>query len=160
MGSNKALCLKQWHDDKVVKSYYYTLNNPDTIFSFNGDLILAEDCSYLDFHSDFAKVSGDYETWFYSLQDYWFDYRCAFSNSSMASKGFTGFFVYESSYPIEEIKKRLGESGMFSSDGIVAFPISWFNTLKMNDFLDCLREDIANKEAEHRTMMMEEYIEF
>lgn len=133
----------------IRESYYYSMSNPDTIFLFEGPLTVCDGYSYMCYYTNFGEASEEYipEWWGFSYRDYWFELRPGFSNSDTKPIDFGDFVIERENNLHELLSNRVG-GGRILHDNCVAYPASWFGTLKMQYFYECLDEDLERREEE------------
>lgn len=146
LDGQRAVCLKEVVEGDVVNSYFYSLYNPDTIYVFRGELKAENNSSRFDYVFTFEDVVDEYipEWWEFSLRDYWFVLSAYYSNRSMRFERFENMCkIKNDEYPIDLLKQKF-----YNQDFEYGFPVAWFGTYNIRDFIGCLEQDVDRKTNE------------
>lgn len=77
----QALCLKEMEDGYASRSYYYNMNNPDTIYMVNGEFVERTGLVSFSQHFSFGELEYVPAWWEYSLYDYIFELTSYYNNT-------------------------------------------------------------------------------
>jgi hypothetical protein len=140
----RAICLKEMEDGFASRSYYYSLDNPDTIFTVNGEFVERNGFVSAEQYFSFGELVYAPDWWEYSLNDYFFELPAYFNTNDMRFHHFGEFCrIEKDKYPMDLLAKEFGNQ---SFD--YGFPSKWFGSSNMDRFIECLEQDIGRKTAE------------
>lgn len=146
LDGKRAVCLKDQMSHYACRSYYYSLNNPDTIFAFDGDVTIEDGRIKVDRYFSFANVTEQYDNLYgqeYSYVDYVFFMSGYYSIKNLSHIGFSEYCSFnKDAYPMDLLKEEF--NGQNFDYG---FPLNWFGTSNMDRFIECLDQDIDRKTA-------------
>lgn len=137
----RAICLKEMEDGYASRSYYYNMNNPDTIYMVNGEFV--ESTCHVSFsqHFSFGELEYVPDWWEHSLYDYLFELSAYYNIVDMRFHHFGEYCRFKKDdYPMDLLAKEF--SGESFDYGI---PSKWFGTSNMDRFMNCLKWDADRK---------------
>ena len=139
----RAVCMKDVENGFTSRSYYYTLDNPDTIFAVNGEFVEENGFLRIEQRFSFADVKDEYipDWWEYSLHDFVFGLPAYYNTDDMRFHHFSEYCSIDKDvYPVDILKEEF--DGQTFDYG---FPSIWFGTSFMNRFIGCLEQDVDRK---------------
>lgn len=137
----RAICLKEMKDGYASRSYYYNMNNPDTIYMVDGEFVERTGFVSTTQHFSFGELEYVPGWWEYSLYDYIFELSSYYNIDDMRFHHFGEYCIFEKDdYPMDLLTKE------FSNQNFdYGFPSKWFGTSNMDKFINCLKRDADRK---------------
>lgn len=137
----RAICLKEMENGYASRSYYYNMNNPDTIYMVNGEFVERNGLVLAEQHFSFGELEYVPDWWEYSLYDYLFELSSYYNIDDMRFHHFGEYCRFvKDNYPMDLLTKEF--SGQNFDYG---FPSKWFGTSNMSRFMGCLKRDADRK---------------
>lgn len=137
----RAICLKEMKDGYASRSYYYNLNNPDTIYMVNGEFVESTSLVSITQHFSFGEFRYVPDWWEFSLYDYIFELSAYYNLDNMRFHHIGEYCRFDKdNYPMDLLTKEFsGENFNFG------FPSKWFGTSNISRFISCLERDADRK---------------
>ena len=145
LDGHRSFCFtcKYGKDKENKYTYYYSLNNPDTLFAFSDSVCYSDENVNVQFGFSFADLVDSSSKYYY---DYKFYILGCFSMDDMSFKGFSQFMTIDrKGYPNELINKYVDHSlYKANTDGTISIDLN--NITKLGDFVGYLVQDVNRKE--------------
>lgn len=137
----RAICMKEMEDGFASHSYYYNMNNPDTIYMVNGEFVERNGLVLAEQNLSFGELEYAPDWWEYSLYDYIFELPAYYNIYDMRFHHIGEYCRFDKEdYPMDLLAKEF--SGEYFNYG---FPSKWFGTSNMSGFISCLERDVDRK---------------
>lgn len=137
----RAICLKEMEDGYASRSYYYNMNNPDTIYMVNGEFVERTGLVSFSQHFSFGELEYVPDWWEYSLYDYLFELSAYYNIDDVRFHHFGEYCRFEKdNYPMDLLTKEFSDQNFD-----YGFPSKWFGTSNMDKFISCLKRDADKK---------------
>lgn len=137
----RAICLKEMEDGYASHSYYYNMNNPDTIYMVNGEFVERNGFVSAEQYFSFGELEYVPGWWEYSLYDYIFELSSYYNIDDMRFHHFGEYCRFEKdNYPMDLLTKEFSDQNFD-----YGFPSKWFGTSNMDKFISCLKWDADKK---------------
>ena len=137
----RAICLKEMEDGYASRSYYYNMNNPDTIYMVNGEFVERTGLVSFSQHFSFGELEYVPGWWEYSLYDYLFELSAYYNIVDMRFHHLGEYCRFkEDDYPMDLLTKKFSDQNFD-----YGFPSKWFGTSNMDKFISCLKRDVDRK---------------
>ena len=137
----RAICLKEMENGYASRSYYYNMNNPDTIYMVNGEFVERTGLVSFSQHFSFGELEYVPDWWEYSLYDYIFELPAYYNIKDMKFHHIGEYCRFEKdNYPMDLLTKEFSDQNFD-----YGFPSKWFGTSNMDKFISCLKRDADRK---------------
>lgn len=137
----RAICLKEIENGYASRSYFYNMNNPDTIYAVNGEFVEGTGFVSVNQHFSFGEFGYVPSWWEFSLYDYLFELSAYYNIDDMKFHHFGEYCRFnKDNYPMDLLTKEFSDESFNNG-----FPSKWFGTSNMDRFISCLERDADRK---------------